>query len=419
MRARALGFLLGLVGLNAGAFTGTITAVEYAAGANQAGTVIRSAAASSAFVNGVRVVAARAAVSGATIALSGVTVRALPIAAAAVGTYCYFHLPECEAQGSELMDWFKNGPLQLYPENGVWVKARYEMVQKWKNISSSGAPKGNSPGDVCTAYMTYSLSAGQPARSFDSLTALDANNYKCQFYNWSKVNNVWTKNATTAWVQIGKDGAPVNSQVTPGTPATEEEVTQPQQQVTDAVLNNVPFGMAIPVSDPEFEKQKIGLGAPYPGTTPENGWEQDYAEVSPIPSTPIWSDATINTGTAKVDNPDTEAIEGPSDVSGGGAAVESKDDEPVDPCEIDPERLGCIKLGEAPSDEVPKSTQNVTFSAESVDLPSGCPAPLDIGHGRSLSYASACEAAETARPFVVALASLSALLLVAATVRRG
>lgn len=86
-------------------------------------------------------------------------------------------------------------------------------------------------------------------------------------------------------------------------------------------------------------------------------------------------------------------------------------------CELYPESVGCLDMGEVPDEEVPEEEREVDISPEDVDLPSGCPADVALPGGRTLSYASACAAAEDVAPLVIAAGVLSALLIAVAAIR--
>lgn len=87
------------------------------------------------------------------------------------------------------------------------------------------------------------------------------------------------------------------------------------------------------------------------------------------------------------------------------------DKEEVDPCKQNPDSLGCIKLGEVPDEEVTKLTREVSVTAEAVNLPAQCPAPIEAA-GYSLSFDAACDFSEGVHPFVLAAAALMAGLIV-------
>lgn len=86
---------------------------------------------------------------------------------------------------------------------------------------------------------------------------------------------------------------------------------------------------------------------------------------------------------------------------------------PEDLCTKNPDTIGCMKLGDVPKDEIPKATKNVTYATEDVGLGDGaCPPGVDLGPGRVLSFTPICEKLLLAKPMILAMAALSALLIV-------
>lgn len=86
-------------------------------------------------------------------------------------------------------------------------------------------------------------------------------------------------------------------------------------------------------------------------------------------------------------------------------------------CELYPESIGCMKLGEPGETKIPESKKNIDISPEGISLPSGCPSDLALPGGRVVSYASACDAAQKMRPLVIAAGVFSALLIAVAAIR--
>ena len=83
--------------------------------------------------------------------------------------------------------------------------------------------------------------------------------------------------------------------------------------------------------------------------------------------------------------------------------------------------MGCVDLGTAPTDQVPKKNSVLTYSEESVGLPSGCPAPEIVtisGTQRSISYQTVCDAAILMAPWVKAAGAMAALMMVLAALRQ-
>jgi hypothetical protein len=92
--------------------------------------------------------------------------------------------------------------------------------------------------------------------------------------------------------------------------------------------------------------------------------------------------------------------------------------EAVDPCVENPSRLGCLSLGDPPTEVPSKVSRELSFSAESVSLPSGCPAPSALTGSLMMSWQPACDAATAMRPYVLVGAAFTALLLLLAGVRQ-
>lgn len=90
------------------------------------------------------------------------------------------------------------------------------------------------------------------------------------------------------------------------------------------------------------------------------------------------------------------------------------------PCDTQPDSLGCMKLGDLPTDAPTWQTKTITYQPESLGLAGACPAPwTGTVHGwtLSMSYQPACDVAPQIRLGVLALASLGALLMIITTVR--
>lgn len=181
------------------------------------------------------------------------------------------------------------------------------------------------------------------------------------------------------------------------------------------VLNQVPLPDGVPVENPQFSKGRAPLGQPYPGdSTPNEGpWKQDYVTTWGDPNNPPLG-LEWGTGTGDADNPNTDDDEDPPtdpDEPGTGEQPEYPD-----LCEEHPTISACQELGEAPTDEVPKSTFNMMFQAEPLGLPAACPAPIPV-LGYSLSFETACTISNWMAPLVVALGAMCAGMICVAAIR--
>jgi hypothetical protein len=98
----------------------------------------------------------------------------------------------------------------------------------------------------------------------------------------------------------------------------------------------------------------------------------------------------------------------------------TKTDKPAatapDICAGFPNLLGCTNLGTPETTTVPTSTKSIAYTAEDVSLPSGCPAPVSLGRFGELSFQSACDNANTMRPFILAVAGFVSLGICVAAV---
>lgn len=86
--------------------------------------------------------------------------------------------------------------------------------------------------------------------------------------------------------------------------------------------------------------------------------------------------------------------------------------DPVDPCEGDPDRVGCLKLGAPPVAEVlSKTTQAVTITSSTFAGAGSCPADVTfsaVGHSYSFSYASLCARMSALAALFLAMAAMFA-----------
>jgi len=128
-----------------------------------------------------------------------------------------------------------------------------------------------------------------------------------------------------------------------------------------------------------------------------------------------WDKETTTTtcpggGTQCTTETETQSTDGQTE---GDTAEES---DAVDFCKGHPERAGCVELGDMPTDEVPRTSLALAYSAETISLPSGCPPDVVLPRGQVFSYATACDAATLARPLVIAAAAVTALWICVAAV---
>jgi len=93
-----------------------------------------------------------------------------------------------------------------------------------------------------------------------------------------------------------------------------------------------------------------------------------------------------------------------------------------DQCKAHPETLGCLKLGDLPTDQPQWQTKTVTFAPESVGGSAACPAPGSVtlpylGRTLTWSYQPACDIAPTISAGMQLLCALGCLLFIIQAVR--
>lgn len=90
-------------------------------------------------------------------------------------------------------------------------------------------------------------------------------------------------------------------------------------------------------------------------------------------------------------------------------------------CAKSPKSLACIELGDPPADKPEWQTKTVVYQVDSLGLPAACPAPWTgqvHGWSLSMSWQPACDQAPAIRAGVLALAGLTALMLIITTIRQ-
>lgn len=175
----------------------------------------------------------------------------------------------------------------------------------------------------------------------------------------------------------------------------------PMLDAADALGVPIPLSTDVALSGPAFVASSPVQSAVYTSTL--NGSTQTVTEAQAVRSNLAYNNGYV-TETAWLEttktNPQT-----------GEVTKEEKS------LSVKPEMckglsiLACAELGAVPADEVPKSTKTIAFDTESISLPSGCPADIQVGRFGALSFASACTAAESMRPLILAGAAFISLMI--------
>lgn len=126
----------------------------------------------------------------------------------------------------------------------------------------------------------------------------------------------------------------------------------------------------------------------------------------------ITYDTTVNNTTINND--------GSTSTSSTTTTGPSPDKETKDPCDLHPDRVGCMGMGSPPDDQVQKATKSLSWSSEDTGLPASCPADVVVYTHQgpmTFTYKPACDIAGKVAPLVKAVGAFVALMMVAATLR--
>lgn len=348
---------------------------------------------------GGKVTAANDATVSTVLSLVPVAMELAPTAGRVIGATCFSNPLVCAAMAG-VIGWYATGGIDL-DSFGQWQK-RETTTGATYAISYDGRPHYNLNRETlaneymdwfCNTFRTY---------------------YRCTWAVYNTPNNLekWA-NGQAADIRItfylSQSGGTAYGQLNSIFPTTGEVTTQrPATQtdfdthadtvpVPDTAANDWPEGL--PTQSPEFTPTRSPEGEPY---VRDDQVVRDVKDVKGIPNTPDPMDVEVTPGTVpegEVDNP-------PGDPT----------DKPEDECLLRPNSVGCTDMGEDPGDDVPEKTVTVSYAAEWLGLPAGCPPPIVV-NGTSISYQSACDAMNQIRPFVVALAAVAAMLTALAIIR--
>ncbi|MBB2487460.1 hypothetical protein H5407_19675 [Mitsuaria sp. WAJ17] len=318
--------------------------------------------------------------------------------------------------------------------------------EQFKNLVF-GAPALSNPLPANSTFSTpqqafqsvYAHLAPPPgwSKSYGGCAMVNGNKYRWEctltFFPPSGVNYPPTVNKLSIW---GYDKPGSNSTDEAATEADFDRVadTHPLAQPdvkpgaaldpnSDQVLNA--SAVPVPVTGPAIKTgfvASVDNAKPYPCTAFASGSCIDGWRISPNPTSDCPNCVRLEPVT--VDGANTEAQKPPAAGTGTSSDTDTSTSDPAtkpdkerDPCELNPNRLGCAELGQDEAKPVPKASRTVSFAAEFVGLPVGCPADIPGPRGLMISYAPACDAASQLRPIVVALGAMAALMIVISAVR--
>jgi hypothetical protein len=210
----------------------------------------------------------------------------------------------------------------------------------------------------------------------------------------------------------------------PGLPLTAAEIGDklaaapmpPDDKLTGAVNARVSDGsLSVPATEPEVS------GPAYVDSSPRPSYVSTVSAVGTASSsqtevirTPLsYSGSTVTQGQpVKTATTAATAADGSTSTKTETAPVDKPD-----VCKAFPWLFICSEIGEPDKTQVPKSTKNIDFESESLNLPSGCPGDISVGRFGVVSMASACTAANDMRGIIIAAGGIAALMICIAAVR--
>lgn len=200
-------------------------------------------------------------------------------------------------------------------------------------------------------------------------------------------------------------------------PATEADFTAagsgalPDPVAQELANKDVP----IPVNEPVLSPTPVveNYGSPY--IDPVTGKTvQTKTRITPEPT-------AAEPFKVRLESYNVEVAPAPAPVPGDPVPL-PKDEQPKDPCLDNPDRFGCLNAG-TPED-VDLQTHTPTFSVVPVSIGGAGACPPNptftaAGHTFSINYGPMCDAAAWLKPLVLAMAWLSAALIIAGAVRES
>ncbi len=222
--------------------------------------------------------------------------------------------------------------------------------------------------------------------------------------------NCFIRRSSGANVYVASCGHPVRA------PASDTDWNRlAGTPLPDAAADELADSHGVPVDPPQVAPGDVATGSPF--RKPDGTWAQPRARITPMPDGSV----AISPYEVPVAAPDGTPQPQPDYIPEGDPVAPGTETQP-DPCDLHPDRAGCVSLGEPVDQPVSKTTQALTITPESVSMPGSCPAPkqVETPFGTiALSYDPACQFATTIRPVVLALGMFMAAMIFVGGLRNG
>jgi hypothetical protein len=183
----------------------------------------------------------------------------------------------------------------------------------------------------------------------------------------------------------------------------------------DSVADELADTSGVPVDPVQVAPGDVALGSPY--KKPDGTWAQARAKITPTSDGRV----AITPYEVPVPAPEGTPVAQPDFVPDGEPVATGTETQP-DPCDLNPDRVGCVSLGEPVDQPVNKTDSVMSITPEPISMPGMCPAAKQVvtPFGTiELSYDPACQFATQIRPVVLALGLFMAGMIFVGGLRNG
>lgn len=219
----------------------------------------------------------------------------------------------------------------------------------------------------------------------------------------------------------GQNPVPLTAEEAANVAAASERSGEVYKQIMDEILDRQPVPIPKGAQTQVEAVTPSKVDGPVTTTTSEEGVQQDavgwdWGRISQDIADNFQAGEWKEKKTSTLTRPDG-STKVTTTTQDGTTAQEEAAEKGQDPCILNPERVGCLLLGTAPTDQVPKVTRDLTYSPITLSGASGCPSPVALPDGRQISYQPLCDGLTKARPVILIISALIAAGIVAAALR--
>ncbi len=324
-----------------------------------------------------------------------------------------------------LMDWLGSAGGRMTPSGALERKdpAFCDTNCFTFSVSNVAPYIGNTRVAGCNLHAAYLQSFGYQTRAFAS----SGDNLCYGEWQTSPPNGSWDSNQWTMVKQPrAADPGPI-----PWLPASMDDIapymtTRPPPGVIPEILNK---GGDINLPSVPTVTGPNAITGPQSQTTNPDGSRtvqqttsnftrsgNTVTNTSNVTTTTIYNiDNSVRSSNTHTQTPNTSV--GPAQPGQGGTAPTATPPETPTQCDKYPQSLGCAEL-DTPTAEIPKTTETITFTEESVFGSGSCPSDKmysSVTMGRSVKvvdWAQTCQYANPLGALIIALATFAAFLIV-------